>query len=366
MTIRNLLPAVPHRAHCSCVVAVVLAAPARAAPPAPSSRSSPRPVDDPATGERYHIEASAGFWFPTADMSISSESLGIPGSTIDFKKDLGLTDQRFPELHLVLRPATKHKFRFQYIPIKYDQSGDADARHRLQRPALPRRRCRSTRRSTGRPTASATNTTSSSKDRGFGGFILDFKYTDVDGDAGQPAVRTEFAHARAPIPAIGGIVRVYVVPNISITGEVTGHVKLAPEEHRSRTTTAHYADVDVYGTVNFTNNIGAQVGYRSFDVGYLVNTDTGSFTLKGMYFGVVAILNQKMPVTCNCVPASNATRRHELREPAVGFEQRLVLLAEAEPQLRPALRRRSCRSCCPARPPRPRPSPDTARTRHRR
>src|SRR5262245_51903600 len=82
----------------------------------------PRPIRDPATGERYHIEASAGFWFPSADMSISSESLGIPGSLINLKDDLGLTDQRFPELHLVLRPSDSSKFRFQYIPIHFDQS----------------------------------------------------------------------------------------------------------------------------------------------------------------------------------------------------------------------------------------------------
>jgi hypothetical protein len=47
----------------------------------------------------------------------------------------------------------------------------------------------------------------------------------------------------------------------------------------------------VYGTVNFTNNVGAQVGYRSIDFGYEVATSTGSsgaFTLKGLYFGIVA------------------------------------------------------------------------------
>ena len=54
----------------------------------------PRPVSDPTTGESYRIEASAGFWNPSTTMTISSESLGIPGSTIDFKKDLGLKDQR--------------------------------------------------------------------------------------------------------------------------------------------------------------------------------------------------------------------------------------------------------------------------------
>ena len=34
--------------------------------------------------------------------------------------------------------------------------------------------------------------------------------------------------------------------------------------------------------------IGAQVGYRSFDLGYVVQDDTGSFELRGLYFGVVA------------------------------------------------------------------------------
>jgi hypothetical protein len=53
-------------------------------------------------------------------------------------------------------------------------------------------------------------------------------------------------------------------------------------------TTGHFADVDFYGTLNFTNYVGAQVGYRSFDVGYGFKTDTGNFTLKGLYFGIVA------------------------------------------------------------------------------
>jgi hypothetical protein len=40
--------------------------------------------------------------------------------------------------------------------------------------------------------------------------------------------------------------------------------------------------------VNFTNNIGVQGGYRSLDMGYLVKQDTGSFVLRGIYFGVIA------------------------------------------------------------------------------
>jgi len=48
--------------------------------PAPASAQfQPRPISDPATGERYHIEAAAGYWFPTADLTLSSQSLGLIG-----------------------------------------------------------------------------------------------------------------------------------------------------------------------------------------------------------------------------------------------------------------------------------------------
>jgi hypothetical protein len=48
-------------------------------------------------------------------MTIASEGFGIAGDTIDLKKDLGLTDQRFHALQLTLRPAQAHKFRFEHI-----------------------------------------------------------------------------------------------------------------------------------------------------------------------------------------------------------------------------------------------------------
>ena len=77
----------------------------------------------------------------------------------------------------------------------------------------------------------------------------------------------------------------YVVPNISITVDISGF-KLP--EKLIKGSTGHYIDVDVYGTLNFTNNFGAQLGYRSFDVGYVVTHDTGSFKLRGLYLGAVA------------------------------------------------------------------------------
>src|SRR5262249_17426985 len=109
------------------------------------------------------------------------------------------------------------------------------------------------------------------KNRGFGGFIVEAKYTDVSANLMSP-ILNESASAAAPIPALGGIARVYVVPNISITGEVSGF-KLP---HVSDKYDGHYLDFDIYGIVNVTGNVGAQIGYRSIDVGYLVKNDAGS------------------------------------------------------------------------------------------
>jgi hypothetical protein len=218
-------------------------------------------------------------------MNIQSESLGIPGSTIDFKNDLGLTDQKFNMLAGVLRPAKKHKFRVQFIPIAYDQQ------HTITRQII----FNGQSYTVGVPVISSLKWNAYRfayeydfiyRNRGFAGFILEAKYTDVLANLkiAPPSTTSEFAHAQAPIPALGGIVRVYVVPNISITGEISGiYVPLIQNKYK-----AHYADIDVYGTVNLINNLGVQAGYRSLDVGYLFKTDQGNFTLRGLYLGAVA------------------------------------------------------------------------------
>jgi hypothetical protein len=248
-----------------------------------SAQYKPRTISDPATGEKYHIEASADLWMPSAEMTVSSESLGIQGSEIDFKRDLGLLDQRFPVLQLELRPARSHKFRFEYIPVNYDQSATLaqdivfnGIRYRL-----------------GLPVNSSLDWKTYQfgyeydfvvKNSGFVGFILEAKYTDVQVSLARALATPEFAHARGPIPAIGGVGRYYVMPNISITGEVSGFK--IPDSIDSRYN-AHYVDIDIYGTLNFTNNIGVKGGYRSRDVGYLIKSDTGAFVMKGIYFGGV-------------------------------------------------------------------------------
>src|ERR1700730_18446788 len=57
---------------------------------------------DPATGETYHIEGGLMIWNPAPDLTIASESLGIPGTEINAAQDLGVQQKRLLQLRLVV------------------------------------------------------------------------------------------------------------------------------------------------------------------------------------------------------------------------------------------------------------------------
>jgi hypothetical protein len=239
-------------------------------------------ISDPATGEKYHVELGGYLWSPTPDIAITSQSLGIIGSRIDFVEDLGIEKTTFKQLKVVLRPGQKHKLRFEYTPITYDALGAIKRDIIFNGQKYP----------VSLPVATSLHWKAYrfvyeydfvSRDRGFFGLLLETKYTDVETTLSNILV-TEFVSARAPIPTIGAIGRAYIAPNISITGELSGLTtgSLGGDDYR-----AHYADFDLYGTVNFTNNVGAQAGYRAFNVFYHVKEDEGELHLKGFYLGGV-------------------------------------------------------------------------------
>ena len=228
------------------------------------------------------MELGGYLWPPTPTLLITSESLGIIGSRIDFVEDLGIEKKTFRQLKAVLRPGRKHKLRFEYTPMRYE--ADATLRRTIvfngQRfdVALP------------------VHTEVAWKayrfgyewdfvyrERGFVGLLLELKYTDIESTLSNALVGSEFVRARAPIPAIGVIGRGYVLPNVSITGEFSGFkLPNIDEEYEGK-----YFDFDLYGTVNFTNNFAAQAGYRSLTVFYHAEEDEGDLKMKGLYFGGV-------------------------------------------------------------------------------
>ena len=241
-------------------------------------QSDPRSV-----GERYHVEFGFYFWDPSPIGTFASESLGIPGTEVDLVTDFGVTKRRFRQMQVFLRPAKKHKFRMVYTPIRY--SADATLTRDLVFNGILF------------PISVPVSLDFQwnawqfgyeydfvYRERGFVGIIVEAKYTDVQVSL-DSIIGNEFARARAPVPAIGGIGRVYVTSSTAITFEVTG---IQVPNSLAEDVDAKYIEYNLYGTFNFTNNVGVRVGYRNMDVDYRVDLDSGDFQLKGFYFGGVA------------------------------------------------------------------------------
>jgi hypothetical protein len=249
---------------------------------APASAQYGRPtMSDPAVGETYHVEASYGFWNPDLEATISSEQLGIIGTEIDVKSDLGYTDEAIRQFRLVLRPGRKHKFRVEYIPIKFE--GDTI----LNRDII----FNGIEFNGGLPVQSQFEWDTWRlgyeydfvyTDRVYAGFIVEVRQTTARLQLDSP-IDSEFTEARGPIPGIGGVFRGYPAKNFSITAEITGLNVPEIDEYEGQ-----FIDVDIYGTLNFSNNFGVQGGYRALDASYIAKLDTGDLTLKGFYFTGVA------------------------------------------------------------------------------
>lgn len=237
----------------------------------------------PPIGEAFHIEFMGGLWNPTPTLVASSEAFGIAGSSIDFGKDLGLAKKQLREMRLVLKPGRKHKFRFQWVPVEYTQQARLERRIvfrgiAYQTGFLVDSRMRWDTLRLGYEYDVV------SQSRWFLGLIFEAKYTQIEAEL-DTSFAQEFARARAPIPAIGAIARVYASPYTPITFELTGFKwpEGIDEDYQAK-----YVDLDIYGTVNFTRNFGVQLGYRSIDLSYLFEEDAGALKLEGMYFaGVV-------------------------------------------------------------------------------
>jgi hypothetical protein len=236
----------------------------------------------PAVGENYRIEAALSWWNPVPELVVSSESLGIPGDDIDLAADLGVLQKRLREFRIVLRPATKHKFRVNYLPITYS------AEAFVQREFV----FNGQRYRIGLPVNTEADLTTWRfgyeydfiyRSRGYLGVLLDVKYTNIDIALDSPIGR-EFTSQVAPIPTIGVVGRGYVVPNLSITGEVS-FFKVPEKLAEQIDGGGRYLDYDFYGTFNFNRYVGAQFGLKSIDVEYRKDLDAGILNFNSFYFG---------------------------------------------------------------------------------
>jgi hypothetical protein len=245
-------------------------------------------------GERYHFEFSGTIWNPSPTGSISSEQFGIIGSNIDFAKDLDFTQTRFKDMRIVLRPSKKQKFRIQYTPVQYTSSTALDRSVVFNginfNVALPIQ------------ANFGWNVWRFGyeydflyKKRGYVGMLLETRLTEMTAKLASP-IDTEFTTVRAPLPSIGVVGRAYVTQEVAINFEVSGlcglqnsagKISASCTQQPTAKYQASYFDWDIYGTVNLTNYVGAQVGWRRMTTFIDVNQDTGNLKFQGLWFGGV-------------------------------------------------------------------------------
>ncbi len=249
----------------------------------------PRPVSDPATGETFHIEAGASFWIPSSTIVVESAGsgalTGIGGTEIDTKRDLGFVDKRFPEFDLVIRPAPAHKIRLQYVPISFKPVVSSRAIS-CSTVSVTASAFRLIRRWTGKRSGSGTSSTSCERTAGLP--VLSLK-------ASTPTFKSSWRARASGSP--NTLKPAHPFPRSAESDAFTSSrifrspASSPPSSFPTASTTArhaHYYDLDIYGTVNLTNNIGFKGGYRSLNLGYVIKQDTGALEMKGIYFGVVA------------------------------------------------------------------------------
>jgi hypothetical protein len=236
-----------------------------------------------APAEDFNVELGLMFWQPTPELSLTTGDDRV--GTVDFVEEFGIDEERFREFRAVIKPARKHKIRFSYMTFRYDQDAVLQRTLTFQNLTFP--------------VSADANADINwdlyrigyewdfvSRSRGFVGLVTELKYNRVEADVtatGQVLGVTQTLSAtvdqKAPVPTIGGIARGYLGEYASVTGEFTAF-KLDRDEFRGT-----FYDFDIYGAAHLGKYLGAQVGYRSVTVDFLVDNDAGDMKMKGPYFG---------------------------------------------------------------------------------
>ena len=230
--------------------------------------------------ENYHMELGAMFWKPSPEVVISG---GTGGTPVDFVTQFSIEDKRFREFRVVLKVAQKQKLRYSTVPFTYSGSATLNQSITFQGQTFP----------AGVPATADLKWTlmrfgyewdSIATSMGFAGLFVDVKYNKMNAQLSAPSIGTQTFERNVAVPTLGGIGRAYLSQFISVTGEFTA---LKLKRGSLGVKNAKLYDFDVYGTANFGRYIGAQLGYRSVTVDYVVDDDTGNLKMKGLYFGGV-------------------------------------------------------------------------------
>ena len=240
---------------------------------------------EPGIAENYHIEAAYSWWNANPDLFVNSESLDIIGTDVDLINDLGIEQHRLGKFDLVLKPAKKHRLKYQHLPIKYERDA-----FRVTREFI----FNGQRYSVGLPVTTSVDFSSDSFSyeydflhfpRFFVGAGIGMKLTKVHVDLQSP-IGAEFLKQTAPIPAFNFSGRAYLTPNFSVDSEIA-FFRIPSSLEEQIEGDGSYNDFDLHATYNFNKYVGGQLGWRKTTIFYTAENDSGDLKFSGLFFGGV-------------------------------------------------------------------------------
>lgn len=234
----------------------------------------------PAIGEQYHVEIGGTFWNPDPFGVISSGDLTLIGNGVDLVGDLGYQKKRFREFKMVVRPGLRHRVRFNYTPIEYTAQAtlvrDISFAGRDFTIALPIQSSFSWK-----VWRFGYEWDFLYKSRGFMGVMVEGQWTEAKAKLTSLVASGEVS-GRAVLPAVWFVARAYPLPDLALNLEVGG-MKIPKLQQRYE---GHYVDWDLSATVNITNNLGAQFGWRRMTNYVAIDNYAGDLKFQGIWWGI--------------------------------------------------------------------------------
>ncbi len=275
--------AVPRVVALACLLlgALACAQPARA-------QLAAAPTDFP-VGELHRIELLGSLWPPAPDLTVAHRGSGASGTTTGAAGDAGGPVPRFMDLRARLRLSRRQRVHFDYLPVRFEAVTAPD------HPAPPG----GARLGPGAPVASiltwrtwrlAYEYDLIHASRGSLGLLAEATYTDVriahDSGCAAASAACELARMRRPIPAVGGIVRLYPSPVIMLGAEAS-LLRMPWGIGDFLGYTGEHLAVDVHAVLNFIHAFGLQLGYRSRNLSLRTAAQDHDLKLEGVYAGAL-------------------------------------------------------------------------------
>ena len=273
------------------------AAPPAQTPPATPARAEPVAPIVAIIGEEYRAELQVGAWvtMPSTVLFSDTESRSatvngvttttvVNGTSVDFKGNLGLKNKVFPEAHLTIRLAPKHKLRGEYIPIYYKQTAVIGTDFKFNgQTYLAGQTVESTLRWNEFHVAYEFDPLV--VDRGYIGGMAAVTSLNLSGATANTA-QSGTASVNIIMPGLGVTGRYYASGNLSVTGDFM--MFYLPGSDAS--THGHVINAGGYATYNFTKHAGVQFGYRFINSEHTWGSplNTGSLTIGGPFVGGTA------------------------------------------------------------------------------